>query len=118
MSHSPSDVRTPVYTTDDCAEPPDVRGRLETLVHSDTMDKTTALEVMALHHELQTQHVQRYHAMERELDALRHELAAGQQAHRTLEQMDTLSADVGLLKQQLGELCAKFAEATSSGRRR
>ena len=51
-----------------------VRCRFESLAQSDSVDKPTALEVMALHHDMQTQYLRHCHSMERRIDALKNNL--------------------------------------------
>ena len=91
-------------------EPSGVQCRFETLAQSDSIDKATALEMMALYHEIQTQHIRTCHAKEREIDGLRYELSMIERTHRYSEMFSALAGDVSLLQKQVKELYEKLAE--------
>ena len=113
MSDSPCTEGLECATT---MESDAVRCRFESLAQSDSVDKPTALEVMALHHDMQTQYLRHCHSMERRIDALTHEITTMQRTHRYCEMFEVLTRDVALLQKQVKELYEKQAEAT--GRRR
>ena len=93
-----------------------VQGRFEALAQSDSIDKATALEMMALHHEIQTQHIKICHAMEREIDGLKYEITTMERTHRYSEMFAALTGDVALLQKQVREICEKLAEGNNRRR--
>ena len=80
------------------------RASYDTLVESEKVDKSVALEILKLQHATETEHLNEMHSKQREADMLKHKIQILELERNLCETCDALNNDLEALNKKFDDL--------------
>lgn len=91
-----------------------LRLQCNALVASDAVDKTAALQIMRLHHAMETLYLNEQHALTRKVDSLNNEIAVLNLGHQNADAVDALASENKKIKITVTDLESKLEQINES----